>query len=235
VKTIGLFAAAIVVLSAQAPAPPAPVHARHLVYQFGYNTAVANSGQGTGTTTIDISPAADGGMTISGADHWWNTVRPRATNTCEIHPNGKVSCSQPPNAISPIQLTIFPLLGRAYFKELNAGATSSWKSSYQLYAAIIPGASGFAGQPTTWLCSYDLVGKGPIKGAAPLVLIEAHGTLNQQGGTYSKATSKQRIVYDPMRKIPAIVRDVRTHIPMRSVYSNDLVEVKLTKDSQSSH
>lgn len=233
-KTIGLLLAALFFLSGQAAAP-APA-ARHLVYQFGYNTKVANSGQGTGTTTIDISgPAPDGGVMISGTDHWWNTVRPRATNTCEVHPNGNVSCSQAPYAISPIQVTIFPLLARGYFKALNTGATSSWKRSYQLYAAILPGASGFAAQPTTWHCSYDLQGKGPIKGAAPLVLIEADGTLTQQGGTYLKATSKQRIVYDPVAKIPAIVRDVRTHIPMRSVYSNDLIEVTLTKDSQSAH
>jgi hypothetical protein len=29
-----------------------------------------------------------------------------------------------------------------------------------------------------------------------------------------------------------VVRDVRTHLPMRSVYSNDLVELKLKSDSQ---
>ncbi len=174
-KTVGLVFAALVSLSGQASAP-AP--ARHLVYQFGYNTKVANSGQGTGTTTIDISgPAQDGGMMISGTDHWWNTVRPRGTNTCEIHRNGNLSCSQAPYAISPIQVTIFPLLARGFFKGLDASATSSWKRSYQLYAAIIPGASGFAGQPTTWTFSYNLQGKGPIKGAAPLVLIEADGTL----------------------------------------------------------
>lgn len=234
-KIVGLLFAALVVLSGHASAQ-APAYARHLVYQFGYNTAAASSGQGTGTTTIDISgPAKDGGMTISGTDRWWNTVRPRATNTCEVHPNGKVSCSQPPYAISPIQVTIFPLLAKGYFKGLNAGATSNWKRSYQLYAAIIPGASGFASQPTTWNFSYNLQGKGPIKGAAPLVLIEADGTLSQQGGTYLKATSKQRIAYDPVAKIPAVVRDVRTHIPMRSVYSNDLIEVKIMKDSHSTH
>jgi hypothetical protein len=233
VKSTGLLLAALFVLSGQTSAQAPPVYARHLVYQFGYNTAVANSGQGTGTTTIDISgPAADGGMMIRGADHWWNTVRSRATNSCEVHPNGNVSCSQAPYAISPIQVTIFPLLAADYFKGLNAAATTSWKRRYQLYAAIIPGASGFAGQPTTWHCSYNLQGKGPIKGAAPLVLIETEGSLNQQGGTFLKATSKQRIVYDPVAKLPAIVRDVRTHIPMRSVYSNDLIELKLTKDSQ---
>lgn len=229
-KNFVLFLAVLFGLSAQTPGSK-PV-LRHLVYQFGYNTKVASAGNGTGTVSIDImGPAQDGGLIVSGTDHWWNTVRPRATNTCDIHPNGSVSCSQAPYAISPIQLTIFPLLARGYFKARNAGATSSWTHSYQLYAAIIPGASGFAGQPTTWQCSYNLHAKGPIKGAAPLVLIEADGTLNQQGGTYLKATSKQRIVYDPVARIPAIVRDLRTHIPVRSVYNNDLVELKLTKDS----
>lgn len=45
VKTIGLLLAALVGLSGQAPAPAA---VRHLVYEFGYNTKVASSGQGTG-------------------------------------------------------------------------------------------------------------------------------------------------------------------------------------------
>jgi hypothetical protein len=234
-KTIGLFLTALFVLSAPTAAQT-PAFARHLVYEFGYNTAVASSGNGTGTTTIDISgPAKDGGLTISGTDRWWNTVRPRATNTCEVYPNGNVKCAQAPYAISPMQLTIFPLLARGYFKGLNASATASWSTSFHVYAAIIPGASGFAGQPYTWNCAYSLQGKGPIKGAAPLVLIEGDGTLNQQGGTYLKATSKERIVYDPVAKVPAIVRDVRSHIPQRSVYNNDLIELKLTKDSGTKH
>jgi hypothetical protein len=228
-KTIGLLVAVLVALSAQAPAPE-PV--RHLVYQFGYNTAVASSGQGTGTTTIDIlGPAKDGGIMVSGTDHWWNTVRARATNTCEVYPNGGVSCLQSPYALSPMQLTLFPLLGRNYFKGLGPGATSNWTRSYQVKAAIVPGASGFAGQLYTWSCVYNLHGKGPIHNAAPLVLILSEGTLDQEGGRYLKATSKQRIVYDPVAKIPAIVRDVRTHLPQRNVYNNDLVELKLTKDS----
>ncbi len=228
-KNIGLLLAVLVALSAQAPAP-APV--RHLVYQFGYNTPVASSGQGTGTTTINIlGPAKDGGVMVSGTDRWWNTVRPRATNTCEVYPNGSVSCLQSSYALSPMQLTLFPLLGRNYFKGFGAAATSSLKRTYQVKAAILPGASGFAGQLTTWNCAYSLEGKGPIHNAAPLVLILSEGSLDQEGGRYLKATSKQRIVYDPVRKVPAIVRDTRTHLPQRNVYNNDVVEVKLTQDS----
>jgi hypothetical protein len=230
-----LLLAVLAGLSAQTPAPKV---LRHLVYQFGYNTPVASSGNGTGTTTIDImGPAPDGGLIINGQDSWWNTVRPRATNSCEVYPGGKVACSQMPYAISPMQLTIFPMLARGYFKGLNAAATSSWQRSYTVYAAIIPGANGFAGQPYTWKCEYSFHGQGPVPKASPLVLILSDGTLDQQGGRFLNATSKQRIVYDPVAKVPAIVRDVRTHFPQTSVYNNDLIELKLIKDSghQSSH
>ncbi len=225
-KIFGLLLVVVVGLSGQAPAPA--VH--HLVYEFGYNTKAASSGQGTGTTTIDISgPVADGGMMVSGTDFWWNTVRARATNTCEVYPNGNVKCSQAPYALSPMQLTLFPLLAHNFFHGLSPGGKSSWERSYQVTAAIIPGASGMAGQSTTWDCSYTLHGKGPIANAAPLILITAQGTLNQQGGHSLKASSKQSIVYDPVAKIPAIVNDVRTHLPMKSVYSNDTIELKLKK------
>lgn len=221
-------------LSAQGAAP-ASAPARHLVYQFGYNTAAASSGNGTGTETVDIKPAADGGLIVSAQDHWWNTARPRATNTCDVHPNGRVACSSAPNALSPIQLTLFPLLGAHYFNGLSAAGTSNWTQDFTVYAAVIPGASGFAGTPTTWKCSFSNQGKGPIANGNGSVLVEASGTLSQQGGRYWKASSKQRIAYDPAAKIPLAVRDVRTHLPQRSVYSNDLVELKLIKDSQKQH
>lgn len=227
-KRLGPLLAAFFILSGQTSPMTAAPATRHLVYQFGYNTAAANSGNGTGTTTIDISgPAADGGLMVSGSDHWWNTVRARATNTCELYRNGNVKCAQAPNAISPIQLTIFPVLAHSYFAGLNSGATSKWTHTFKVYAAIVPGASGFAGQPNNWDCSFNLHGEGPIKNATPFVLITGTGTLNQQGGTYLKATSKIRIAYDPVAKVPGIIREVRTHIPYRSVYSNDLIEVKL--------
>jgi hypothetical protein len=230
VKTIGLLLAALVGLTGQAPT----ASARHLVYEFGYNTKAASAGHGTGTLTVDISgPVADGGVMVSGTDFWWNTVRPRATNTCEVYPNGNVTCSQTPYALSSMQLTLFPLLARNFFKGLSHGGTSTWQRSYHVRAAIVAGAAGFAGQPYTWNCNYALQGKGPVANAAPLILITATGTLDQQSGRSLKATSKQSIVYDPAAKVPAIVRDIRTHIPMRSVYSNDSIELKLTKDSNS--
>lgn len=83
-KTLGLCAALVLALTAQTHTT-APTSMRHLVYRFGYNTKVADSGKSTGTTTVDIvGRAPDGGLEISGTDFWWNTVRPRATNTCEV-------------------------------------------------------------------------------------------------------------------------------------------------------
>jgi hypothetical protein len=229
-KRIGLLLAVVVVLSAQTPAT-APATERHLVYEFGYNTKAASQGNGTGTTTVDISPAADGGMMVSASDYWWNTARARATNTCEVYPNGNVNCKDRPYALSPIQLTLFPLLGRTFFKGAGSGGTSSWEQSYTVYAAVIPGATGAAGAPNNWKCTFELHGKGPISGAGGAILVQDTGTLEQTSGRYWKATSKQRIAYLPSAHVPVAVSDVRTHIPMRSVYSNDLVELKLIKDS----
>lgn len=226
-RRFGLLAAALLALSGQSPAPAAPQHLLHLVYQFGFNTQAASSGQGTGTTTVDVKgPAADGGLIVSASDFWWNTVRARATNTCEVYPGGKVACSAAPYALSPIQLTIFPLLARGYFKGLSSDGTSSWTNSYTVQAAVIPGASGFAGQAYVWKCSFTMKGKGPIPNGAPLILVTTNGTLSQG---FFNATSKQRIAWDPVNKVPAAVSDTRTHIPQRSVYSNDLVDIKLIK------
>ena len=228
-RTIGLCFAALLALSGQTPAPKPLLH---LVYEFGYNTKAASSGQGTGTTTVDITQAADGGVMISAADFWWNTVRPRATNTCELYPNGSVSCLQAPYAISPMQFTLFPLLGHSYFKSLGPDGKSNWSHTFKIKAAVIPGATGFAGQLDTWNCTYQLKGEGPIPNGAPLLLVVANGTLKQESGRQLQATSKQRIAFDPTKNVPAFISDVRTHIPMKSVYSNDLIELKLTKLSR---
>jgi hypothetical protein len=230
-KTFALCVASLLALSALATNAASPP-TRHLVYRFGYNTKVANSGNGTGTTTVDIvGPAADGGVTVSGTDFWWNTARPRATNMCEVYPTGSVICGQPANGISPMQLTLFPLLARGYFSGLAAGATSSWTNTYQIKAAIVPGATGFAGQVTTLKCVFTLTGKGPIAGSAPLVLVHQTGTLEQQGGRYRSATEKASIVYDPVHKVPAFIDELRTHFPQTSVFNNDVIQLKLTSVS----
>jgi hypothetical protein len=228
-RMAALFVVAMLALSAGAPARTAT---RTLIYQFGYNTKVADAGNGTGTETIVLAPAPDGGVTITGTDSWWNSVRPRATNTCELHSNGGVACTQAPYALSPIQLTLFPLLARNYFKALAASATSNWTRSYTVKAAILPGSSGFAGQLSTWQCTYQLHGQGPIPKGAPMVLVLATGTLAQQGGRYLKVTSKERISYNPVAGVPYAVNDVRTNVPQRSIYSNDYVQALLVKDSR---
>jgi len=231
-RTIGFLVMVLVALSGQTPANPPLL--RHLVYQFGYNTKVASSGPGTGTTTIDVyGPAPDGGLTISASDFWWNTARARATNTCEVYPNGSVICDARPYAISPIQLTIFPLLARGYFKGIAANPKQNWSHTFQVKAALLPGGStGFANDAITWNATFTLHGKGPIAGSKPsLTLVQSSGTLVQDGGRYLSLKSTQRIAYDPVAKVPALVSDQRTHYPQRNVYNNDLIELKLVKVS----
>jgi hypothetical protein len=234
-KNFSLLIAVLVALSGQTPASgAAPV--RHLVYEFGYNTKVASTGPGTGTTTIDIlGPAKDGGLMVSGSDFWWNTVRARAANACEVYPSGGVNCADRPNAISPIQLTIFSLLGRGYFKGLTATGTGNWKHNYKMYFAIVPGASGTAAQPSTWDGVYTLQGKGlaPAPNPGKFFLVQLNGTLNQEGGRYRGATDKAGIVYDPGAKVPVYVTETRTHLPQTNVYNNDTIQLQLTKDSLS--
>lgn len=201
---------------------------RHLVYRFGYNTKATESGQGTGTTTIDIvGPAKDGGMIVNAADFWWNTVRARQTNTCEVYQNGGVTCAQAPYALSPIQVVIVPLLARSYFSALSSGPTSTWTQTYDVRATFLPAANtGFAGQVYTWNCSYNLTGKGTVPNNAPLVLIASDGTMKQQGGRQIIANQKTNIVIDPRLQMPvAVFQDIR-FTPQRTT-NRYTVELKL--------
>lgn len=224
-SAIAVLTAAVITLSGQAPAS-SPKHLVHLVYRFGYNTPATNSGNGTGTTTVDVSgPASDGGLIVTGQDYWWNTVRPRAKNTCEVYKDGTVNCNTAPYNLSPMQLTIFPLLGKDYFKHLSAGS-NNWTQAFTVKAVVAPGATGFAGQLYTWNCSFNVTNKGPIPKGDGLVLVTTNGSLVQG---FFRATSKQRIAYDPVNKVPAVVSDVRTHVPQRSSESFDTIELKLQK------
>ena len=244
-KTIGLLLGGLVALSGQTPSsapassPAAPAAmapaSRQLVYEFGYNVKVASQGTGTGKTTIQIlGPAKDGGVMISGSDFWWNTVRARATNTCDVHPNGGVSCSQAPYALSPIQLTLFPMLAQNYFSGLSGGKHASWQHAYNLHAAMIPGAAGLASQPTTWKCTVSLQGKGPMNKTGPIVLVQAVGKMEQQGGHYLGMDSKAGIAYDPVAKVPEFVSETRRHLPQTNV-NVELVQLKLISDSAAAH
>ncbi|HEY1654483.1 MAG TPA: hypothetical protein VGF86_05165 [Candidatus Tumulicola sp.] len=200
-----------------------PNPARELTYRFGYNTRAAASGPGTGTTTIDIvGPAADGGVMVNATDTWWNSVRPRATNTCEVYANGGVSCMDRPYAISPIQLAIFPLLGRNYFSGLNAAGTSTWTCAYQVKR----------GDLYQWNATFTLTSKGPASSTGSLILINSRGTMDQLGGRYRQGTASGTIVYDAAARVPVIVSDVRSHLPQTTVNNQDGVDLRLTQDSQ---
>lgn len=225
-KKLALLLAVLFGVMAQSPAPAVGVV--HLVYQFGYNVRVETGGQGTGTTAIDISgPAPDGGLLVTGADHWWNTVRPRAANTCEVYPTGAVTCGTRPYAISPIQITLFPLLGHSYFHGLGTAGTGSWKRSYDIKAAIVPGASGPPSNQYTWSVNASLNGTGPIKNTNGMIMVKSTATIDQQGGHYRQATSNAQIVWDPTVHLPVIVHEVRTHLPQQTVYNKDLIELKI--------
>ena len=240
-----LLIAALLALSAQTPAPappaanaagaPATTTARphHLVYEFGWNTKAAKSGNGTGTTTIDIGAVApDGGVMISGTDFWWNTARARATNTCEVYPNGGVACLERPYAISPIQLTIFPLLGKSFFGGLSNGAHANWQQSSSVKAAVIPGGNvAFTGNLYTWDCVYKMEGKGHEATGTPVILVQLHGTMDQQGGRYGAAKLKAGVAFDPTIRIPVFIDETRSRLPQMSVYNSEWYQLKLIKAS----
>lgn len=207
---------------------------RHLVYRFGYNTKATKEGTGTGTTTIDIvGLAKDGGMTVTATDNWWNTARPRQSFTCEVYPNGGVTCAKPPYSLSPIQVAIVPLLGQNYFAALAAGPNSTWKQNYNVRATFFPSASaGFAGQVYTWNCAYTLTGKGTVpngSSGAPLVVIHSNGAMKQQGGRYITVNQKANILFDPHLRMPVYVDELITFVPRLSINSYT-IELKLIRD-----
>lgn len=229
---------AFFILSAQTPAvSPAPGSMLHLVYQWGYNTPAAESGRGTGTTSIDLmAQAADGGVMVQATDWIWNTPRARQTSVCELYANGRVNCAQPPHALSPIQLTILPLLAKGVFAKLGADGKSAWNQTYPVTAAVAPIAAGepFLSNPYTWNFAYQFTGQGPIADAPGTMLVTSTGTFTQQGG-YFRGSGQQKIAYDRSAGIPVAINDTRTHLPQRSVYSNDTVEVKLVKAATPQH
>jgi hypothetical protein len=158
---------------------------------------------------------------VSASDSWWNSINPRATNTCEVYDNGNVSCTQRPYTISPMQLALFPLLGRDYFKGLNATGTSTWTQTLQLDR----------GDLYKWNAVFTLEGQGTLPDAGKMIKIVSNGTFDQVGGHYKRGTSQATIVYDPVAQIPGIVIDVRTHLPQTSVANKDSIQLKLIKDS----
>lgn len=230
-----VFIAGVVLAASPAPAQQAGLPSiRHLVYRFGYNTPAAKSGTGTGTTTIDIAGLApDGGITVKATDDWWNTVRPRQTYTCEVHPDGGVTCAQPPNAISPIQIAVAPLLGQHYFSALSAGSHATWQQKYKVHATFAPSASsGLAGQVYTWNCAYTLVGKGMVPNNNDQVnVVHSTGAMKQQGGRYVTVNQKANLLFDPKLGMPVYVDEEFTFVPRLTV-NKYTIQMKLISFSK---
>ena len=230
-----VFIAGVALAASPAPAQQAGLPAvRHLVYRFGYNTPATKSGTGTGTTTVDIEGLApDGGMTVKATDDWWNTVRPRQTYTCEVYPNGGITCAQPPNAISPIQIAVAPLLGQHYFSALSAGADSTWQQNYNVRATFFPSASsGFAGQVYTWKCAYTLTGKGMVPNNNHQVnVIHSVGAMKQQGGRYITVNQKANFLFDPKLEMPVYIDEEFTFVPRLSI-NKYTIQMKLISFSK---
>ncbi len=231
------FIAAVALAASPAPAQQAGLPAiRHLVYRFGYNTPAKEAGNGTGTTTIDIEGLApDGGLTVKATDDWWNTVRPRQTYTCEVHPSGGVTCAQPPYAMSPIQIAVVPLLGRHYFSALSAGAESTWEQKYDVRATFVPSAtSGFAGQVYTWNCAYTLTGKGTAPSdnhTHQVNVIHSTGSMKQTGGRYIKVNQKANLLFDPKLQMPVYLDEEFSFVPQLTV-NKYTVQMKLISFSK---
>lgn len=213
-----------------APAAGMPMKT-HLVFQFGVNQPAAESGDGTGTTTFDIvGVASDGGLTVNATDNWWMAVHPKQTTTCEVYPNGNVTCSKPPYGLSVLQASVMPLLGRSYFSQLSTSPTSSWKQNYKIKATFLPGVmgAGFAGQVYTWNGTFSLTGKGTYAKQPPLLDIHSNGSLKQEGGRYTEVSQKATFLYDPRIQMPVYVDAVMRVVPQQSVNSYS-VEMKLIR------
>jgi hypothetical protein len=226
---LGICAAAAYA-SASASLPPD----RHLVYEFGLNEKAGNSSQGTGTMTVDIAgPATNGSRVVSASDFWWNTPRARATNTCDVYPDGTMKCDQRPFAISPNQISLFSLLGRDFFDGLGAGGHGKWTQKFTWYAAVIPGATGIPGHPNTWNCVFHMQGKGlASKDSNHVYLVAIDGTMEQQGGHYRAGTVKGGVLYDANIQLPVFVNQTRTRLPQTNVYNNDFFELKLIRHTR---
>jgi hypothetical protein len=166
---------------------------------------------------------------VTATDNWWMAVHPKQTYSCEVYPNGGVTCAKPPYALTVIQLAVVPLLGHNYFAALSAGSNSTWKQNYNVRATFSPGVStGFAGQVTTWNCAFTLTGKGTTPDSAPLILIHSDGAMKQQGGRYITANQKANILFDPRIKMPVYVNALLRFVPQQSVSSYS-IEMKLIR------
>jgi hypothetical protein len=223
-KIFAVLAAAMLALSAQAPAQSV----RHLEYAFSpypvsrvadNGTVGQISGPGTGTMSVDIlGPAADGGLMISATEDWWNSVRPRQTHTCDVSPNGGLSCDYIPSP-SASELVLLPLLARDYFSGV-AGA--QWQQAYKL---------SFGNGYVVTAVTNDLHVTGSSD-AGRIVNVALNGTLTQLDRHYFKASELGTIAYDTKAAIPVTAHVVRQWTPTDSSFSSNAVDFRLLKDSQ---
>jgi len=216
-----------------APSAPSLPPVRHLVYRFGYNTPAADSGRNTGTTTVDFAGIADdGGVKITATDVWWNSTKPQQSYTCELYATGSVACKELPNAISPIQIAIVPLLAKEVFAGLSSGPTATWNPQWNVRATFFPGAGiDFAGQVDTWNCAYTFGGQGTIPNTTsglPLNKVQLKGSMTQQGGRRIVANQQANILFDPRLNVPVYVDELLTFVPQVNT-DRYTVELKLIR------
>jgi hypothetical protein len=222
-KTFAILAAAILALSAQAPAPAV----RHLEYAFSpypvsrvadTGTAGPISGPGTGTMSVDIAgPASDGGLMISATEDWWYSVRPRQTHTCEVYPNGGLSCDWIPSP-SASELVLLPLLARDYFSGVGS---SQWQQAYKL-------SFGDGYVVTAVKNDLHVIGSSD---SGRIVNVALNGTITQLDRHYFTAGETGTIAYDTKTSVPVTVHMVRQWVPTDSAFSSSGFDFKLLKDS----
>src|SRR5262249_19779951 len=160
----------------------------------------ADSGPYTGTLKIDLQPpATDGSIAVAATEMWWNTLRPTATDDCAIFPNGAISCLERPYSLSPMDLTVFPLLATNYFNGLTLGK-SSWPTSFQLTKGI-----------SLWDCA-TMSDQGIVPGTS-LRLVVGTGTITPHGNHYTEEAVQvtTRIAYDPVARLPVLVNQEMLH------------------------
>ncbi|MEO7202318.1 MAG: hypothetical protein ABI431_05925 [Candidatus Tumulicola sp.] len=201
---------------ASAGSPPANFTIAHADYRFGYNTEASEAGPDS-TLIVPGAAMADGGVLVSATDTWWNSVRFLATNSCEVYPNGNVTCLDRPYDLSPMQLVLFPMLGHQYFSRLGRSGDGNWTQSYRVSH----------GDLYLYDCQFVMRGSGALGGSNSIFAIDVNGKSDQVGGAYRGGELKQRIYYDVEVGLPAIVEDQRAHLPQTTIYNNDYVELRL--------
>jgi hypothetical protein len=214
-KRVAVLVTAFLAFGAQAPASPV----RHLEYAF--STIPASAGvTHRGTLSVDIAGVApDGGVIVRGTDAYsqpWALVREHQTIECEVYDGGSVACTQPPNGLSPVERTLFPLLARGFFE----GGTS------RLYRVVDVGRYGtYAVQTVSQL--EERSGADP---AHTSIAISSVVSWPVTPTPIPFARTVDSIVYDRAANVPVSIRAEWTNTRADSVYAQGTVELTLTKD-----